>query len=69
MAKTKLTIETDQPCLVLVLPLPRRVERPRAPRRVIETTGVDVTELPGIRSARRPSNVVDLPVRRVAGKR
>ncbi len=34
--RTKLTIETDQPCLVLVIPLPQRVERP-APRRVIDT--------------------------------
>lgn len=47
--RTKLTIETDQPCLVLVriIPLPQRVE-PRAPRRVIVTSGVEVrdSELP-----------------------
>jgi len=45
--RTKLTIETDQPCIVLVIPLPQRVER-RAPRRVIETTGYTArdSELP-----------------------
>lgn len=36
--RTRLTIESDQPIMVLVIPLPQRVER-RAPRCVIVTTG------------------------------
>lgn len=41
--RTRLTIETDQPCIVLIIPipLPQRVERNRAPRRVIVTSGVE----------------------------
>lgn len=38
---TRITIESDEPCLVLVL-LPRRVEPKRAPRRVIETTAEEL---------------------------
>lgn len=67
--RTRIIIETDQPCLVLVLPLPRRVEPPRAPRRVIETTGESLPESqPSIRAA-RPANVVEFPAVRRAGGR
>lgn len=74
--KTRIIIETDQPCLVLVLPLPRRVEPLFAPRRVIETTGHEVRDselpptMPSIRAG-RPVLPVDnvIPLRRVAGQR
>jgi len=50
----KITIESDEPCLVLVMPLPRRVEPLRAPRRVIETTGTEVPSRPGVARAVAP---------------
>lgn len=48
---TRVTIESDIPCLVLVMPLPQHVE-PHAPCRVIEVLDAEPpTVRPGIRKA------------------